>query len=119
MHEMRLYFEHSGAVTPYLRRKCLYLLPNPIIAAVWLYANPGDLWEHNEEERHGWMQMHADLHVETVELNYSVTGFYDEPEDTDDMLPSTRVQVVGLTRARQERFFGSEWVVGDGVWEQK
>jgi hypothetical protein len=46
----------------------------------------------------------------------------EEPEDIDDnedLILSTRAQVVGLTRARQERLFEPEWVTGNGVWEKK
>jgi hypothetical protein len=66
--------------------------------------------------------MHADLHAETVGLCHAVTGIYDEPEDIDDnedMIVRNRAQVVGPTRARQERLFKPEWVVGNGVWEEK
>lgn len=64
--------------------------------------------------------MHADLHAETIELCHAVTGFYDEPGDRDkDIHLATRAKVVGLTRARQERLFDSEWVVGNGVWEKE
>jgi hypothetical protein len=120
--EIRLYFEQNGANTRYLRRKYLYLLKNRMVAAVWLSTHPGDLWDTDEEERLGWTHMYADRHVETVEQHHAITGVYEEPEDVDDdedMILSTRAQVVGLTRARQERLFDPEWVTGNGVWEKK
>jgi hypothetical protein len=122
MDEIRLYFEQNGAVTRYLRRKYLYLLKNRMVAAAWLSAHPGDLWDTDEEERRRWTHMHADHHVELVEQHHAITGLYEEPDDIDDhedVILSTRAQVVGLTRARQERLFEPEWVVGNGVWEKK
>lgn len=122
MDEIRLYLEQNGAVTRHLRRKYLYLLENRFAAAAWLSAHPDDLWDTDEEERRGWTHMHADSHVEAVEQHHAITGFYEEPEDIDnheDVILSTRAQVVGLTRARQERLFKPEWVVGNGVWEKK
>jgi hypothetical protein len=122
MDEIRLYFEQNGAATRYLRRKYLYLLKNRMVAAAWLSAHPGDLWDTDEEERRGRTPMHADHHVELVEQHHAITGLYEEPDDIDDhedVILSTRAQVVGLTRARQERLFDPEWVVGNGVWEKK
>jgi len=122
MDEIRLYFEQNGAVTRYLRRKYLYLLQNRMIAAAWLSAHPGDLWDTDEEERRGCTPVHADHHVELVEQRHAITGFYEEPENIDnheDLILSTRAQVVGLAHARQERLFEPEWVIGNGVWEKK
>jgi hypothetical protein len=119
MDELRLNFKRSGAVTRQLRRKCLYLLPNRMVAAVWLYANPWDLWDTDEDERRGWTHMYAHRHAETVGRQHALTGFYDEPEGIEDIFLRPRAKVVGLTRARQEIFFGSEWIEGNGVWEMK
>lgn len=122
MDEIRLYFEQNGAVTRYLRRKCLYLLKNRMMAAAWLSTHPGNLWDTDQEERRKWTPLHADHHVELVEQRYAATWFYEEPDnidDNEDVILSTRAQVVGLTRARQERLFDPEWVVGNGVWEKK
>jgi hypothetical protein len=97
-------------------------LKNRMVAAVWLSTHPGDLWDTDEEMRRGWTHMYADRYVEAVEQHHAITGLYEEPEDVDDnedVIFSTRAQVVGLTRARQERLFGPEWVTGNGVWEKK
>jgi hypothetical protein len=120
MHEMRLYFERNGAVTRYLRRKNLYLVSNRMIAAVWLYTNPSDLWDTDEEERRGWSHMYADVHAERTQRNHALTGFYDEdaPEDVEDIFLYSRAKAVGLTRARQEVLFKSKWIDGDGVWKK-
>ena len=122
MDEIRLYLEQNGAVTRYLRRKYIYLLENRFAAAAWLSAHPEDLWDTDEEERRGWTHMHADSHAEAVEQHHAITGFYEEPKDINDhesIILSTRAQVVGLTRACQERLFEPEWIVGNGVWEKK
>jgi len=94
-------------------------MENCMTAAVWLATHPHDLWDDDEDERRGWSHMHVDLHVETVELCHAVTGFYDEPTNTKDMLLRTRARFVGIARARQERFFSSEWIEGNGVWGEK
>lgn len=122
MDDIRLYLEQNGATTRYLRRKYLYLLENRFAAAAWLATHPEDLWDTDEEERHGWTRMHADSHVEAVVQHHAITGFWEEPKDIDnheDVILSTRAQVVGLTRARQERLFEPEWVAGNGLWEKK
>lgn len=118
MEEFRAYFKRHGADTRDLRRKYLYLIPNHMYAAMWLYNNPSDIWDTDEDERRGWTNMHADPHVEAVERNHADTGHYDEPEDRDDMHSDRRAQAIGRTRACQEAVFDHKWVFGNGVWEK-
>lgn len=60
--------------------------------------------------------------MEAVVQHHAITGFWEEPKDIDnheDVILSTRAQVVGLTCARQEKLFEPEWVVGNWGWEKK